>query len=195
MTTITARPPPPSLHLEQSILENYKAHMHMRGLQPTPKQSECISKFQWNLVGGVGASLVFWGVFAGRILDFRPAASEAADASILQKGNSYSESCLNSHPPWSTTQQLTSKVPVHRTKNPPKRPLPPRLPVWLNVMCMVTASTGLFVTSFYVSKMAARSCIQCVIDSDDQVSEMNRVMRQLVKDFHPNSDQFFPLKK
>ena len=69
------------------------------------------------------------------------------------------------------------------------------IPTWVKMYGIVGISSGAFATSWLASKSAARSCLQCFLDTRDKQSEFYLTVRKLMQEHHPNHKQYFKKEK
>lgn len=58
-------------------------------------------------------------------------------------------------------------------------------------MGILAVSAGAFTTMMYTSKIASRTCLQCLLDGEEKKSDLNRAVRRVLKDHHPTAHKFF----
>ncbi|KAI9206076.1 uncharacterized protein BJ171DRAFT_473600 [Polychytrium aggregatum] len=67
---------------------------------------------------------------------------------------------------------------------------PKVMPRWLQLFGVVGISAGAFATVYWSSKYAAKSCVQCFVDTQDKKSELYKTTIQILKQYHHNPKEF-----
>ncbi|KAJ3091319.1 hypothetical protein HK102_000962 [Quaeritorhiza haematococci] len=68
-------------------------------------------------------------------------------------------------------------------------------PRWISMFGVVGISAGAFATVWFSSKLAARDCLQCLINTRDKKTELYKTVRKVLGEHHPNAHKFFAKEK
>ncbi|KND03618.1 uncharacterized protein SPPG_01094 [Spizellomyces punctatus DAOM BR117] len=153
------------MFLEKQILDHLGHFIRSQGYTPNEQEATCIKVYDNSPIFYTFANFVVWGSMAYYTLDMR---------SLFPKSTPT--------PPKTVPAALS-----HPSRTP--------VPRWITLWGIAAITAGAFATTYYTSKVAARSCLQCFLDVDNKKSELYLATRKLLADHHPDAKKFFMQEK
>ncbi|KAJ3296418.1 hypothetical protein HDU79_006649 [Rhizoclosmatium sp. JEL0117] len=70
-----------------------------------------------------------------------------------------------------------------------------KIPIHLKLFGMVAVAAGGFGSTYLLVRRYHRSCLQCIIDSRDKTSDFYKATREIMKQHHPDANDYFKFEK
>lgn len=72
---------------------------------------------------------------------------------------------------------------------------PNGLSIWMSAWGVVAAVAGAFAGVVYTTRLAHRTCFQCVLDIRDKQTLFHQATREVLKNHHPDASAYFKREK
>ncbi|KAI9090054.1 hypothetical protein DFS34DRAFT_597742 [Phlyctochytrium arcticum] len=186
------------MFLEKQILDHVDYFIKREKYIPNQQETVCIKKYEYSPYLYTLANFVLWGNVAYYLIDMRsltgPGLRKAtADVNTPSATKTATPTAADSIPKASSTSTTAARrtIPPAGSIKPPRvliqRPVMPR---WIALWGMAACTAGSFAGIYYTSKLAARDCIQCILNEDDKKSELYKTVKTLLVEHHPDARTF-----
>lgn len=162
------------MFLEKQILDHVGYFIASKKYSPSLEEQACIAFYDRSPIYYTIANFIVWGSMAYYTIDLR---SLFGTSSIAPN------------------QPQTKSQIKQETKHATSRPVRPPVPRWITIWGIAAITAGAFAGTYLTSKMAARNCLQCLLDVENKKSELYQTTRKLLAEHHPDANKYFKSEK